>query len=225
MREHTRQSTVCYTRDRIMPMNLYAEHIFPRLMDWAMQSPRLQTERQAALATAHGRVLEIGFGTGLNLPHYPSAVAHLTAVDPGKFLPKRVATRIAAAQMPVDLQAISAERLPWSADHFDCVVSTWTLCTIPDPSSALREIYRVLKTVGRFLFLEHGRSEHGATAWWQDRCNPLQRRLACGCNINRPIDRLILDAGFDLVRLDRYRLPGVPRVLGEMYRGMGCRKS
>jgi ubiquinone/menaquinone biosynthesis C-methylase UbiE len=208
-----------------MPMNLYAEHIFPRLMDWAMQSTRLQRERQAALVAAHGRVLEIGFGTGLNLPHYPPAVAHVTAVDPGKFLPTRVAARITTAQIPVDLRAISAEHLPWSADHFDCAVSTWTLCTIPDLSSALSEIYRVLKPEGRFLFLEHGRSDHRPTAWWQDRCNPLQRRLACGCNINRAIDRLILDAGFDLVRLDRYRLPGVPRVLGETYRGIACRQT
>jgi ubiquinone/menaquinone biosynthesis C-methylase UbiE len=201
-------------------MKWYTEQVFARLMDWCMQGATLTAERQAALAAAHGDVLEIGFGTGLNLPHYLPTVTQVIAVEPARLLPQRVGRRIAAARMPVELLSLSAERLPFSAHRFDCVVSTWTLCTIADLPSALQEVYRVLKPDGRFLFLEHGRSAHPRTAWWQDLCNPVQRRLACGCNINRPIDRLVLQAGFNLIRLDRYRLPGVPRLWGEMYRGV-----
>jgi ubiquinone/menaquinone biosynthesis C-methylase UbiE len=206
-------------------MRWYAEQVFPRLMDWSMQSATLTAERQQALGPAHGDVLEVGFGTGLNLPHYPATVRHVTAVEPARLLPQRVGRRIAAARMPVELLALSAERLPFPSGRFDCVVSTWTLCSIADLPSALAEIYRVLKPDGRFLFLEHGRSDRPGTAWWQDVCNPMQRRLACGCNINRPLDRLILQAGFELIRLDRYRLPAVPRLWGEMYRGVASQRA
>ena len=206
-------------------MGWYAQHIFPRLMDWSLQSATLQAERQEALATAQGHVLEIGFGTGLNLPHYPSSVTRLTAVEPATLLPKRVANRIAQAQMPVNLLSHHAEHLQLPAESFDAVVSTWTLCSIDNLPAALSEICRVLKPQGQFLFLEHGRSQHAATAWWQDLCNPVQRQLACGCNINRPLDRLIAEAGFAVVRLDRYQLTGVPRILGEIYRGAAVRRS
>jgi ubiquinone/menaquinone biosynthesis C-methylase UbiE len=200
-------------------MGFYADHVFPRLMDWAMNSARLREQRRQALAAAQGAVLEVGFGTGLNLPHYPAAVTSLTVLDPAKLLPNTVARRIAAATIPIAAAYCSAETLPFEDGQFDCAVSTWTLCTIPDAVAALREVRRVLKPDGRFLFLEHGRSEDPRVATWQDRLNPLQRRLACGCNLNRPIDRLIRQAGLTLDRLDRFRMPGVPRIAGEMYRG------
>ena len=199
---------------------MYATYIFPRLMDWVLRGERFQTERQRLLAPAQGMVLEIGFGTGLNLPHYPRAVTALHTVDPAPLLPNRVASRVAKVSFPVHFQHVTAERLPYDDATFDCAVSTFTLCTIPDPILALREVRRVLKPEGRLLFLEHGRSDDPAIARWQDRLNPLQKLFACGCNLNRRIDQLVIRTGLRLDQLDRYDLPGVPRIGGEIYRGI-----
>ncbi len=204
-------------------MGFYANHIFPRLMDWWMSGRRIQEQRAQALAGVHGQVLEIGFGTGLNLPHYPKSVTRLIAVEPGCFLESTVAKRSDRAAMPVKVVRIPAEELPCEDEQFDCVVSTWTLCTIAEPVLALRQVRRVLKPDGQFVFLEHGRSDHVRVAAWQDRLNPFQRIIGCGCNINRRIDHLINESDLKIERLDRYALPGVPRVIGEMYRGIAVR--
>jgi ubiquinone/menaquinone biosynthesis C-methylase UbiE len=203
-------------------MGVYAKYVFPLLMDWTMGSRRLQEQREEALRPLHGDVLEIGFGTGLNLPHYPSIVTRIIALEPARLLPRKVFSRMAAAPMPVKIVQGSAEQLPFGDRRFDCVVSTWTLCTIPDAPAALREIGRVLKPGGRFVFLEHGRSNAPAVARWQDRLNPLQQRIGAGCNMNRPIDRLITEAGLTLGPLERFQMPGVPRLVGEMYRGVAA---
>ncbi len=201
---------------------MYATYIFPRLMDWVLRGERFQMERRLLLAPAHGLVLEIGFGTGLNLPHYPRTVTALHTVDPAPLLRDRVAQRVAHTPFPVHIQHVSAERLPYADATFDYAVSTFTLCTIPDPVAALCEVRRVLKSEGRFLFLEHGRSDDPSIARWQDRLNPLQQVVACGCNLNRRIDQLVTQAGLRLEQIDRYPLPGVPRIGGEMYRGTAC---
>jgi len=201
-------------------MGLYADFIFPRMMDWVMSRPGFHPLRQQALEKVSGRVLEIGFGTGLNLPHYPNTLTWLSAIEPGNFLPNRVAERTIHAAMPVEVLHERAERLPWEDGRFDYVVSTWTLCTIADVSAALREVQRVLKPDGRFVFLEHGLSDDATIAKWQTRLNPFQRFFACGCNLNRPIDRLIRDAGFSFDELHRFVMDGVPRIAGEMYRGI-----
>lgn len=201
-------------------MGLYSAYIFPHLMDRVMSRPGFQRLRSETLQSAQGEVLEIGLGTGLNLPHYSAGVSRLRAVDPVPLLPERVATRLAAVPFPVEIMHLSAERLPYDEGVFDCVVSTWTLCTIPDSLQALREIRRVLKPAGRFLFLEHGRSENARTAAWQDRLNPIQQVIGCGCNLNRRIDQLIGQAGLDIVQLDRLVMEGVPRIAGELYRGI-----
>ena len=199
---------------------MYASYVFPRLMDWVLGGECFQRERQRLLAAAEGIVLEIGLGTGLNLPHYPRTVTVLHAADPSPMLQDRVAARMAQAPFPIHIRHLSAEALPYDDAMFTCVVSTFTLCTIPDPVMALREVRRVLKPDGRFLFLEHGRSNDSNIAKWQDRLNSLENWLACGCNLNRRIDRLVRTAGLDLDSLDRYVLPGLPRIGGEMYRGM-----
>ena len=201
-------------------MGFYADYVFPRLMDWTLGTRRFQEQRELALASAHGNVLEIGFGTGLNLPHYPHAVTSLTALDPATLLPKKVARRISRGSLPVELVRLSAETLPFEDGRFDSAVSTWTLCTIPDPVAALREVRRVLKPGGTYVFLEHGRSDDAWVAKWQDFFNPMQRVIACGCNLNRPIDALISQGGLKIDRLDRFLLSGVPRIAGEMYRGV-----
>ncbi len=203
-------------------MGLYSAYIFPHLMDRVMGGPGFQRLRIEILQSAQGEVLEIGLGTGLNLPHYPAGVSRLRAADPAPLLPKRVAARLAAAPFPVEILHLSAERLPYDEGVFDCVVSTWTLCTIPDPSQALREVRRVLKPTGRFLFLEHGRSDDARTAIWQDRLNPIQRVIGCGCNLNRRIDRLMREAGLHILQLDRFVMDGVPRIGGELYRGIAA---
>lgn len=204
-------------------MGLYGRYIFPRLMEWALGSEKCSTERRRVLGAAQGDVLEIGFGTGLNLRHYPPTVAGLTIVDPAELLPARVEERIAAAPFPVTHARLDAERLPFDDARFDTIVSTWTLCSIPDAVAALREVRRVLKPSGSFLFLEHGRSDDPGVARWQDRWNPIQRFVACGCNVNRPIDRMIADAGLAVTDLARFLMPGDPRIMGEMYRGTATR--
>jgi len=201
-------------------MSFYADHVFPHLMDWTLGTRRFQELREQALASAQGHVLEIGFGTGLNLPHYPHAVTSLTALDPATLLPRKVARRVSRGSLPVELVRLSAETLPFEDGRFDCAVSTWTLCTIPDPVAALREVRRVLKPGGTYVFLEHGRSDDAWVAKWQDFFNPIERVIACGCNLNRPIDALISQGGLKIDRLDRFLLPGVPRIVGEMYRGV-----
>lgn len=210
---------------RGVALSLYATYIFPRLMDWVLRGERFHTERRRLLASAHGMVLEIGFGTGLNLPHYPSTITDLHTVEPATLLPDRVARRVASVPFPVHLRQLSAEVLPYASGLFDCAVSTFTLCTIPDPVAALREVRRVLKPEGGFLFLEHGRSDDPSIARWQDRLNPLQQVVACGCNLNRRIDHLIVQAGFRVEQLYRDTLPGVPRIGGELYRGRASVES
>jgi len=198
--------------------SFYEHRIFPRALEMMMKP--LGKLRSETLAQAEGDVLEIGFGTGLNLAHYPPAVKSLHALDPMTALPKIVNGRIARAPFRVERHALRADgALPFGDAQFDTVTFTWTLCTIPDPSAALLEIRRVLNPKGRILFIEHGRSDKPAIAKWQDRLNPIQRTVGCGCNLNRKMDSLIGGAGFKIERLDRFLAEGAPEVFGSMYRG------
>lgn len=204
-------------------MGWYGEHIFPHLMEWVMGGEEFQKQRSLVLARVNGTVLEIRLGTGLNLPHYPAALSSLHAIDPAHMLPRKIAERSAAIPFPLQIQQTSAETLPYNARSFNFVVSTWTLCTIPDPVKALLEVYRVLKPDGVFLFLEHGRSEDAKVAAWQDQFNPVQNIIGCGCNLNRKIDQIIAQAGLMIMTLDRFQMQSVPRLGGEMYRGAATR--
>ncbi len=190
-----------------------------------MDGEEFRRLRSTLLAQVRGMVLELGLGTGLNLSFYPATVTQLHTVDPAALLPSRVAARCTHRPFPVYIQQTTAERLPHADRSFDYVVSTWTLCTIPDPLEAIREVGRVLKPTGLFLFLEHGRSDDPVTAKWQNRLNPIQNRVGCGCNLNRSIDHLITDAGLTITTLDRFRMEHVPRVGGEMYRGSARRSD
>jgi ubiquinone/menaquinone biosynthesis C-methylase UbiE len=200
-------------------MGWYTCHVFPRLLDWLMRQRPVARERPKAVGRACGRVLEIGFGTGLNLPHYGHGVTQLVALEPVSMLPKRVARRVAEAPIPVERVMGRAEELPFAEGFFDSVVSTFTLCTVGDARQSLAEIARVLRPGGQFVFLEHGQSDNPRVARWQDRLNNLQRWLACGCNLNRPIDELVRASGLSLDELERYRLPRAPRIVGELYLG------
>jgi ubiquinone/menaquinone biosynthesis C-methylase UbiE len=200
--------------------DLYERRVFPHVLELAMR--QLGKLRAPTLAEAHGEVLEIGFGTGLNLAHYPPGVTRLATADPMNALSGRVRERIASAPFPVEVHHLPADRtLPFESGRFDCVTMTWTLCTIADPVAAVGEMRRVLKPGGRLLFIEHGRSDDAGVARWQDRWNPVQRVLACGCNVNRKIDALVEQGGFRLTRLERFLAEGAPRMFAEMYRGLG----
>ena len=200
--------------------DFYERRVFPHVLEFAMRP--LGELRAATLVEASGEVLEIGFGTGLNLAHYPKGVAKLVTADPMEALPERVRERIEGAPFPVELHHLPADRtLPFDAGRFDCVTMTWTLCTIAEPVAAVREMRRVLKPGGKLLFIEHGRSDDAQVARWQDRWNPIQNVIGCGCNVNRKIDALVEQGGFRLDALERFLAEGAPRVFGEMYRGTG----
>jgi ubiquinone/menaquinone biosynthesis C-methylase UbiE len=202
-------------------MSFYRDYCIAPLMDWSLSRPAINELRQRVVERAAGKVLEIGFGTGLNLPFYRAAVNSLTLLDSERLLPNRVKRRMDAcrARHIVAIQA-SAEQLPFESAAFDYVVSTFTLCTIPNVAAALAEVRRVLKPSGRFHFAEHGRSDSRSVARWQDWLNPLQQSWACGCNLNRPISRLIESAGLVIKSLDRPPLPGMPRLMTELYVGV-----
>jgi len=199
-------------------MGIYQRYVFPYVLDFAMRG--MNPLRGDVLAPAAGDVLEIGFGTGLNLRHYPTTVGRLCAIDPMDALKTRVEERIAKAPFPVERHQLRADgRLPFDAARFDCAVMTWTLCTIPDPIAALRELRRVLKPGAMLLFIEHGRSDDAKVARFQDRWNPIQNVIGVGCNVNRKIDALIQEGGFSFEKLERFKADG-PRFLAEMYRGV-----
>src|SRR5215216_1861067 len=156
-------------------MGLYSKYIFPRILDWTLGNRVVGSERRRALASLSGHVLEVGFGTGLNLPYYPERVTRLTAIEPERMLESRVAKRIAEARVPVEQVRLDASRrLPFKDESFDCVVTTFTLCTIKEVAAALPQIHRVMKTDGQYIFLEHGRSQDVRTAKRQDIFNPIQ---------------------------------------------------
>ena len=177
--------------------------------------------RPETLARAHGEVLEIGFGTGLNLPHYPSGVSRLVALDPLDALRERVQARIARAPFPVERVVLPAEGgLPFEDGRFDCIAMTWTLCSIALPLPALEEMRRVLRPAGVLLFIEHGLSEDPQVARWQRRVTPLHRRVSCGCHLDRPIDQLLRKGGFELPELKRFVLEQGPRIFTATYQGV-----
>ncbi|MCB1320368.1 MAG: class I SAM-dependent methyltransferase [Leptospiraceae bacterium] len=184
-------------------MGLYTEKILPHLINHFMAQSDFSRLRGEVLEAVSGRVLEIGFGTGLNLPHYSATVAELIAVDPCSRCLQLADDRIRSAPFPVRI--ISADetgaRIDLPDDSMDAVVSTWSLCTIPDAVQALRECRRILKADGRLHFVEHGRSPESGVARWQDRLTPMQKIIGGGCHLNRPIAGLIESAGFRIENL------------------------
>ena len=204
-------------------MGIYSRLIFPRLCDWTMRNPRIERLRSETLAQVEGEILEIGFGTGLNLEHYPEHVRRLTAVDPGEGMARIARRRMERSDIDVDLRVQTAEDLPFEDGQFDCVVSTWTLCSIRDARRAVAEISRVLKPGGRFLYLEHGLSDEPGVQRWQRRLSPLQKRVAGGCRLDVDIESLVKSGAFRDVQVERFLLDRTPRVVGSMYRGIAVR--
>lgn len=204
-------------------MGVYQRCIFPFLLDRAMASKVLRGPRTRTLARARGRILEVGFGTGRNLPHYPPHVRRIEALDPDVDLDRYSRPRIAEAAVTVDFHHLDAACLPFDAASFDTVVCTMTLCSIPDVVRALAEIRRILKPGGEFLFLEHGLAPVPTVARWQRRLTPIQRRLGGGCHLDRDTVRLVTEAGLPPARVEHYYLRGVPRFAGYMSEGYAVR--
>lgn len=197
----------------------YDRHVLPYLIDMACGIRPVARQREKVVPLAHGQVLEVGIGTGLNIPFYDKTrVSRITGVDPALRMHGLAQKRIAQAGLDVDLIGLSAERLPVDDASFDTVVCTYTLCTIPDPAAALAEMRRVLKPGGKLLFSEHGRAPDANVSKWQTRLQPYWSKLAGGCMLDRDVPLLLRDAGFQSEVQSRY-LPG-PRFVSYHYWGV-----
>jgi len=206
-------------------MGLWENRVLPHLIDWGMDNRSMHRERAQALAAAQGEVLEVGFGSGLNLPHYPGGqVQRLVAVEPNAQALKLARGRIEACDFEVQTIRLEGERIPCADASFDTVVSTFTLCTIPDVAAALAQLRRVLRPEGQFIFLEHGRAPDDAVHRWQRRAEPVQRTLFGGCHLTRDIDELVQEAGFELKSLERYYSKG-PKVMSFFFRGSASKPA
>ena len=204
-------------------MGLYANYIFPAILDLVMRQEPIQRQREKVVPRARGRVLEIGVGSGLNLPFYDRAkVDNLSGLDPSLGLQRRARQRAEAAGIEVEFIPVSSEEIPLADASVDTVVITYTMCSIPDVDTALKEMHRVLRPEGSLLFSEHGRAPDEGVVRWQDRLNPIWRRISGGCNMNRAIPDLLGAAGFKLDELDSMYLPG-PRVMTFTYWGTATR--
>ncbi|MEU6312593.1 class I SAM-dependent methyltransferase [Streptomyces sp. NPDC047014] len=197
-------------------MGFYAERIVPRLVDLACGAAITVPLRRRVCAGLTGEVVEIGFGTGHNVPYYPPGLAGVAAVEPSDVGWGLAAGRIAASSVPVRRAGLDGQALPFEDHRFDTALCTWTLCTVPDPVAALRELRRVLRPGGSLHFVEHGiapAADRGVRRW-QHRLDPLQIRLCGGCHLTRPTARLLTDAGFTIGALDEFYVEGSPKPWG-----------
>ncbi|CCF00550.1 class I SAM-dependent methyltransferase [Sinorhizobium fredii] len=198
-------------------MGIYSDVILPKLCDLSMRNERLHSYRERVIGAAEGRVLEIGSGSGLNLPFYRPDVREILALEPDPAL-LAMARRVPHSEMPVNFIEASAETIPLDDKSVDTVVTTWTLCTIPGAATALAEMRRVLRPQGKLLFVEHGLSPDRGVRWWQDSLTPIWRRISGGCHLNRPIRSMIEDGGFRIDRIETGYMRG-PKPMTFMYEG------
>ena len=203
-------------------MSFYSNLIVPYCIDLAMSGSNLEQYRHQLLESVSGEILEIGFGTGLNLPHYPKSVTKITTIDPNPGMQKLARSRIKESQITVDYKVLNGESLPMADASFDSVVCTWTLCSIPLVEQAIAEVYRLLKPGGKLFFIEHGLSYERSIRAWQNRLTPIQKVIADGCHLNRQIDKLV-EQKFPNVNIEQFYAPKLPKVLGYMYRGVAVK--
>jgi len=194
-------------------MGIYGDRILPRVINVACGMKSSDPIRQRACEKLHGRVVEIGFGSGLNIPFYPDAVTAVDAIEPADLGWKLAGKRLATSSVPVERSGLDGQRLPLDDDSCDTALSTWTLCTIPDVAAALSEVRRVLKPGGTLHFVEHGLAPDEKVQRWQHRLDPLQQRVFGGCHLTRPIAQLLTDAGFTITEIDVFYEKGAPKWL------------
>jgi ubiquinone/menaquinone biosynthesis C-methylase UbiE len=200
-------------------MGFYEQRVVPHIINVACGMKMGDPHRERVCAGLKGQVVEIGFGSGLNIPFYPQTVTSVAAIEPADIGWKIARKRVANSAVPVQRAGLDGQSLPFDDDSFDAALSTWTLCTIPDAAAALREVRRVLRPGGTLHFVEHGHSPDPKVARTQDRFNGLQQRLFGGCNLNRPIADLITGAGFTITELENFYEKGAPKVLAYDYLG------
>jgi ubiquinone/menaquinone biosynthesis C-methylase UbiE len=201
-------------------MGYYGDRILPHLIDVVMNTKQTRRLRARVCAGLKGEVLEIGFGTGHNLPYLPATVTRLLAVEPSARSVELARARIEAASIDVEVIGLDGQRLPVDDASVDAVLCTWSLCTIPDAVAAVCEASRVLRPGGQFHFIEHGAAPDDGVRRWQDRLNGIEQRFAGGCNLNRDIAGIVEAGGMTIRTLDRYYNPGEPKAFGAMYEGI-----
>ncbi len=204
-------------------MGIYSNLVIPYCIDFAMSGSTLQSYRQNLLADVSGEILEIGFGTGLNLSYYPDNVNKITTIDPNPGMQRLARSRIAKSQITVNYKVLNGESLPMPNDSFDSVVCTWTLCSISLVDQAIAEIHRLLKPGGKFFFIEHGLSQDAQIQVWQNLLTPVQKILADGCHLNRKISDLVRQK-FPNVTTEQFYAPKLPKVIGYMYQGIAIKQ-
>ena len=205
-------------------MGFYSQNILPYLLDWSLSDPNLGLHRREILADVKGNVLEIGFGTGLNLAYYPKQIKTVVTIDANPKMNKLAQKRIQSSQITVDCKILNGESLPMENNTFDSVVSAFTLCSIINVEQALVEVYRVMKPGGRFFFLEHGLSNEPKIQTWQNRLTPIQKIIAGGCHLNRNIRQLV-ENQFDTVSLKELYADNSPKIMAYLYKGVATKKQ
>lgn len=203
-------------------MNLYNKYILPKFINLAMNNAIVKKQRPDVIGQATGVVLEIGFGSGLNLPFYKN-ITKLYAVDPSRELYNLAKERIKKVSFPVEYFQVSAEKIPLADNSIDSAISTWNLCSIPNPEIALKEIFRVLKPSGKFIFIEHGRSDKNFIIKMQRLITPTWKLFTGGCHMDREIEKLINDAGFEIHKLEKFQQKF--KFLTFLYKGVGVTRK
>lgn len=207
---------------RLHAVGFYVDRVLPRITDVALSGTEFTKLRARVCQGLSGDVLEVGFGSGRNIPHYPSSVKRLRAVDPATVGRRLASKRLAASPLRIEFIGLNGEELPLEDASVDQVLTTWTLCTIPDVDRAVAEMRRVLRPGGAVHFVEHGLSPDAKVARWQHRLNPIQRRVFGGCHLNRPIDRLLENAGLTVAPLDTFYAKG-PKPFGYLFEGVATK--
>ncbi|HYW22481.1 MAG TPA: class I SAM-dependent methyltransferase [Nodularia sp. (in: cyanobacteria)] len=203
-------------------MGFYSQKIFPYFLDWSLSDPQIGEYRKEILSQVKGEVLEIGFGTGLNLSYYPKSLEKLITIDSNAGVNQLAKKRIQSSSITVDNRILNGENLPMADGTFDSMVSTFTLCSIAKVEQALKEVYRVLKPGGKFFFLEHGLSNEPKIQVWQNRLTPIQKVIGDGCHLNRNIRQLV-EQQFDTVNLEEFVGENLPKIAGYLYKGVAIK--